>query len=172
MSAVSPAPAEKFKRVRELVDAAEAHAENGAAHRAMESLVDAAVVIHHLLDPNPGQTWASRSLEGAVRLVEGAKYRRTPEQIAGAPIVQDAIGQHAPEIRALGETAALAERRYRAALIEWITRDWTCRCLVSCADDPATACSLSGREHVHPEIPSLPGVFGPCPQHPDAPGDK
>lgn len=44
----------------------------------------------------------------------------------------------------------------------------TCECVVSCADDPATACSLSGEPHVHP---LQDGIFGPCPVHPDAPGD-
>jgi hypothetical protein len=38
-----------------------------------------------------------------------------------------------------------------------------CRCIIDCAEDPDTACSLSGRPHVHPD--SL------CPIHPDAPGD-
>jgi hypothetical protein len=44
-----------------------------------------------------------------------------------------------------------------------------CECVFSCADDPATACSLSGTWHVHPLMGS--GIFGPCPAHPDAPGD-
>lgn len=44
-----------------------------------------------------------------------------------------------------------------------------CTCVVSCAEDPATACSLSGRPHVHPDDGR--GIFGPCPEHPDAPGD-
>lgn len=44
-----------------------------------------------------------------------------------------------------------------------------CRCVVSCADDPTTACSLSGESHVHPDDGS--GLFGVCPDHPDAPGD-
>lgn len=44
-----------------------------------------------------------------------------------------------------------------------------CTCVVSCADDPDTACSLSGRPHVHPDDGT--GVLGPCPVHPDAPGD-
>lgn len=39
-----------------------------------------------------------------------------------------------------------------------------CECVFSCADDPATACSLSGDWHVHPGEP--------CPVHPDAPGDR
>lgn len=46
-----------------------------------------------------------------------------------------------------------------------------CTCVYSCADDPATACSLSGEWHVHPDSRSFPGTFGPCPVHPDAPGD-
>ena len=38
-----------------------------------------------------------------------------------------------------------------------------CECVVSCNDNPRTACSLSGRPHVHPG--------DPCPVHPHAPGD-
>jgi hypothetical protein len=45
----------------------------------------------------------------------------------------------------------------------------SCRCVESCADDPDTACSLSGHPHVHPDNGS--DTFGPCPVHPDAPGD-
>lgn len=44
-----------------------------------------------------------------------------------------------------------------------------CRCVFSCADDPATACSLSGEFHTHPDDGS--DIFGACPAHPDAPGD-
>ena len=44
-----------------------------------------------------------------------------------------------------------------------------CTCVVSCADDPSTACSLSGTNHVHPR--DRRGEFGACPVHPDAPGD-
>ncbi|MFJ4342660.1 hypothetical protein [Streptomyces sp. NPDC088915] len=46
-----------------------------------------------------------------------------------------------------------------------------CTCVTNCAEDPKTACALSGRRHVHPAIPGRPGVYGPCPEHPDAPGD-
>lgn len=45
-----------------------------------------------------------------------------------------------------------------------------CLCVMSCADDPAMACSLSGVWHTHPDDGS--GTFGPCPVHPDAPGDR
>jgi len=45
----------------------------------------------------------------------------------------------------------------------------TCTCVVDCAEHPPTACSLSGAPHVHPDDGS--GTFGPCPVHPDAPGD-
>jgi hypothetical protein len=44
-----------------------------------------------------------------------------------------------------------------------------CTCVYSCADDPPTACSLSGEWHVHPDDGR--GLFGACPEHPDAPGD-
>lgn len=39
-----------------------------------------------------------------------------------------------------------------------------CECYHTCAEDPDTACSLSGQFHVHPGEP--------CPVHPDAPGDR
>jgi hypothetical protein len=39
-----------------------------------------------------------------------------------------------------------------------------CTCIHTCAEDPPTACSLSGDWHVHPGEP--------CPVHPDAPGDR
>jgi hypothetical protein len=44
-----------------------------------------------------------------------------------------------------------------------------CECVASCADAPATGCTLSGTRHVHPKDRS--GNFGPCPVHPVAPGD-
>lgn len=47
-----------------------------------------------------------------------------------------------------------------------------CTCVYSCADDPETRCSLSGRWHAHPDDPQRPGCFGPCPQHHGVPGDK
>ncbi|MGW2421461.1 hypothetical protein ACWC0C_19805 [Streptomyces sp. NPDC001709] len=57
-------------------------------------------------------------------------------------------------------------------------KDWTallpddaCTCVTHCDQDPATACSLSGIRHVHPALPGRPGAYGPCPEHPDAPGD-
>lgn len=46
-----------------------------------------------------------------------------------------------------------------------------CTCIEHCGEDPKTACSLSGIPHVHPEIPGMPGVYGPCPVHPGRPGD-
>lgn len=39
-----------------------------------------------------------------------------------------------------------------------------CTCVQFCAEDPPTACSLSGEPHVHPG--------DPCPVHPEAPGDR
>lgn len=55
-----------------------------------------------------------------------------------------------------------------AANYDLIAAD-VCTCVFSCEDHPATACSLSGQWHVHPDDGA--GVFGPCPEHPDAPGD-
>ncbi|MGP3951305.1 hypothetical protein [Streptomyces sp. 7N604] len=45
-----------------------------------------------------------------------------------------------------------------------------CTCVEFCNEDPKTACRLSGRRHVHPASQGSTG-FGPCPVHPDAPGD-
>jgi hypothetical protein len=53
-----------------------------------------------------------------------------------------------------------------------VTQDnmYRCTCIFSCADDPMTACGWSGVEwHVHPKSQGI--GFGPCPVHPDAPGD-
>ncbi|MEE1735497.1 hypothetical protein PUR49_02965 [Streptomyces sp. BE147] len=44
-----------------------------------------------------------------------------------------------------------------------------CTCVEFCDEDPKTACTLSSRRHVHPA--SQGSGFGPCPVHPDAPGD-
>jgi hypothetical protein len=44
-----------------------------------------------------------------------------------------------------------------------------CTCVEFCAEDPKTACTLSGRQHVHPAGQG--SGFGPCPVHPDVPGD-
>lgn len=46
-----------------------------------------------------------------------------------------------------------------------------CRCVHTCAEDPATACSHSGEWHVHPDPYPGADLYGPCPVHPDAPGD-
>ena len=61
----------------------------------------------------------------------------------------------------------------REASGEWTVLDEIddCTCIEYCDQDPKTACSLSGRPHVHPEIPGMPGVYGPCPIHPERPGD-
>jgi hypothetical protein len=172
MSAVPSKLTERFAKVRELVDIAEIYADDGAPMSAMENLVDAIAAIRLIIEPSPERDQCPMPLERLVELVEGAQHRRKPEEIAAVPWVAEAIGAHAPKMRGMGEVAALAEQRHRAALVEWITRDWTSLCVVNCAEDPATACSLSGRErHVHPAIPGRPGVYGPCPMHPDAPGD-
>jgi hypothetical protein len=53
---------------------------------------------------------------------------------------------------------------------EWQRREVReCTCVECCDEDPRTACSLSGIPHVHPDDGS--GTFGPCPVHPDRPGD-
>ncbi|MFJ8676769.1 hypothetical protein [Streptomyces sp. NPDC093589] len=44
-----------------------------------------------------------------------------------------------------------------------------CTCVELCNEDPKSACGLSGRRHVHPA--SQGSGFGPCPVHPEAPGD-
>lgn len=172
MSTGSDKLAERFDKVRELVNVAEIYAEDGAAMSAMQNLVDAIATIRSITEPAPDQNRRPMPLERLVETVEGAQHRRKPEEIAAVPWVAEAIGLHAPAIRALGETAALAEQQYRAALVEWITRDWSCLCRVSCDEAPTTARSLSGQQRVHPEIPDQPGVYGSCPVHPDARGDR
>ncbi|MFG2864695.1 hypothetical protein [Streptomyces sioyaensis] len=43
-----------------------------------------------------------------------------------------------------------------------------CTCVTNC-DEAKGGCSLAGRRHVHPRTRT--GQYGPCPEHPDAPGD-
>jgi hypothetical protein len=74
-----------------------------------------------------------------------------------------AAGRSVPPHPERREALAAYERMGRAPDIG------DCTCLYSCADDPASACSLSGDWHVHPQ--DARGVTGPCPLHPDAPGD-
>lgn len=171
MSVLPPKIAEKFSKIEASVEEARLCAGGHRADLAVEHLLDAVAVIRSLIG-SPKDTWKPLPLVRTAELVESAKLRRTPEEIAAFPQIADAIGRHNPAIGALGEEAAHAEQRYQVALVDWITRDWTCRCIVNCAEDPATAwCSLSGRAHVHPEIPSRPGVYGACPVHPNALGD-
>ncbi len=53
--------------------------------------------------------------------------------------------------------------------------DWgeidDCTCIEFCDEGPRVSCRLSGRPHVHPEDPNHPRAYGPCPVHPDRPGD-
>ncbi|MET8696849.1 hypothetical protein ABZV65_30415 [Streptomyces bauhiniae] len=172
MSTLPSKLGEQFDKVREHVDLAETYAEDGAPLTAVHNLVDAIAVIQGIIQP-PDAASDRRpvSLEKLVDAAVSTSRYRSVQATAAVPHIAEQIGLHDPRIRALGEVAALAEQQYRAALVEWIERDWTCRCIVSCAEDPATACSLSGEQHVHPAIPGRPGVYGPCPLHPDAPGD-
>lgn len=172
MSAIPSKLAERFDKVRDLVSVAETYAEDGATMSAMQNLVDAIAAIRSIIEPAPDQDRHPMPLERLVETIEGALHGRKAEEIAAVPWVAEAIGLHDPAIRAMGEMAALAAQQYRTALVEWITRDWTCLCVVSCNEHPATACSLSGQQHIHPELPGRPGVYGPCPVHPDAPGDR
>ncbi|WP_404949104.1 3'-5' exoribonuclease [Streptomyces sp. ARC14] len=59
----------------------------------------------------------------------------------------------------------------RSALRPTSVPEDECTCVINCVEDPKSGCSLSGQRHVHPAVPGHPGVYGPCPEHPDAPGD-
>ncbi|WP_435244305.1 hypothetical protein [Streptomyces sioyaensis] len=63
--------------------------------------------------------------------------------------------------RAVKNVPALAAARREA-------EEGTCTCVTNC-DEAKGGCSLAGRPHVHPR--SRTGQYGPCPEHPDAPGD-
>lgn len=69
------------------------------------------------------------------------------------------------------DAAVSALTRSRAVSARYVARAemLACVCVQFCAEDPATACGLSGREHVHPDDGS--GTFGRCLVHPDRPGD-
>lgn len=77
-----------------------------------------------------------------------------------------ALGELDNIVRALAESSTPVTR----ADVDLRPPNWPgCRCVEDCASDPATACSLSGEPHVHPDDGL--DTFGRCPQHPDAPGD-
>lgn len=115
------------------------------------------------------------------------RTRPTPERMAEiAALVDDfraaVAGSTADPFRDVAATDPLRDLAARVEAVRYpsphpVPRQYTvfdaaaaCTCVMSCADDPASACSLSGTWHVHPN--SYPGdVFGPCPVHPDAPGD-
>ncbi|MYW67202.1 hypothetical protein GTY65_24490 [Streptomyces sp. SID8379] len=69
--------------------------------------------------------------------------------------------------RAESGTTTLAELAH-AAVGPALQADDECTCVINCAEDPRSGCSLSGRRHVHPLTQ---GQYGPCPEHPDAEGD-
>ncbi|MFJ7004187.1 hypothetical protein ACIQU7_24025 [Streptomyces albidoflavus] len=172
MSTLPRPLAEKFAAIHDQVAVAETFAEDGATMTAADCLVAAVAIIRSILEPGPEAARTVVPLEKLVETVTGALHRRSPAEVAAVPSVAQAIGMHAPRIRALGEAAATAQEQYLAALVEWIGRDWTCRCFVNCAEDPRSACGLSGQPHVHPQDRRRPGITGACPMHPDAPGDQ
>ncbi|MEY9839433.1 hypothetical protein [Streptacidiphilus sp. EB103A] len=83
--------------------------------------------------------------------------------------VQKLVNDNVPDILRAALEAGADGQRSQAARRTALQDAQECTCVVSCADDPATACSHSGVLHVHPAGPV--GTFGPCPVHPDAPGD-
>lgn len=103
---------------------------------------------------------------------------RAHERMAAGtcPECGKAPDQHAEETTVLGMFAPCnllrrgvidrIERYQRDTLVREVSE---CTCVTSCAEHPPTACSLSGIPHVHPDDGS--GTFGPCPAHPDRPGD-
>lgn len=63
--------------------------------------------------------------------------------------------------RAVKNAPALTSAR-RAA------EEGACTCVINC-DEAEGGCSLAGQRHVHPRTRT--GQYGPCPEHPEAPGD-
>lgn len=129
MSAVPATPivpsalAARFDEIRALVDLAETYAADGAPMSAMQNLVDAIAAIRSMIEPAPDDIQEPMPLDDLVATVTAALLRRTPHEVASVPWVAKAIGAHEPSIRAMGEVAGHAEERYRAKLVEWITRD-------------------------------------------------
>lgn len=95
------------------------------------------------------------------------------QQLAAA--MRESIGNRCADIRAKVEADRFQSLPWREqGDIEWMlgileglceqsAAAADCECRFSCADDPRTACSLSGQWHVHPGEP--------CYVHPNAPGD-
>lgn len=102
----------------------------------------------------------SQTIEGLAELIaeldaKDAEKRERALRLTQQRAAAHAAGKHAAKpIKGCADCAAVTGE---------------CVCVFSCADDPATACSLSGVPHVHPLDAA--GLFGPCAVHPDAPGD-
>lgn len=111
--------------------------------------------------------WSEKETQGiwAVSAVDWSASRYAPGP-GSVSICLDPKDQEAHEMN-----QAHLEETQRAARAAAEPHTDECTCVINCVEDPKTACSLSGKRHVHPAIPGRPGVYGPCPEHLDAPGD-
>lgn len=104
---------------------------------------------------------ALATLDAAMYVTWEHEKEGHPEPVEGCSVCDGACICHPNGFLSI---CTVCQRVMRAAL----DKAATCTCVESCADDPATACDLSGQMHVHPEVA---GEFGPCPVHPNALGD-
>ncbi|WP_331762508.1 hypothetical protein OG612_45605 (plasmid) [Streptomyces sp. NBC_01527] len=165
-----------YELIADAVDLAGTYAEDGAPASARANLLRARALIDSALahpaagTPDfflPGRTYANG--DGFTAPEETTLFRA--ELITTHPVHKTlrAIGWQrtatsgSPWREASFDGAEFAEMRLLPEPDE-------CTCVITCAEDPASACALSGQRHVHPD-PSGLGTFGPCPEHPDAPGD-
>ncbi|MGW0562844.1 hypothetical protein ACWDZ4_20050 [Streptomyces sp. NPDC003016] len=162
-------PPTSYQDIAGAIELAETYAEDGAPHSAADQLVEARNLIDKMLTPAATAPTPAMPLPQFMETVTGALVRRTPAEVAQVPWVAQTISAYAPHINALRELAETTAQRYQAALVDWIEVRQECTCVVTCAEDPASACSLSGKRHVHPL--DRHGRFGPCPEHRDAVGD-
>jgi hypothetical protein len=105
---------------------------------------------------------------GQVAVVDDGDQTGTVRRVAPALLTV-----HAPDIDQLHADALYLDQLLTELASATPSEDLNdCPCVEFCNEDPKTACSLSGIPHVHPEIPGMPGVYGPCPVHPERPGDQ
>lgn len=112
--------------------------------------------------PVPGQLWNDNDRRYWVRIPVRIKIVDGTHATVG----HELDGERLPGTRRIHLSHFATGK---LTLAEDVADSRECRCVFSCADDPDTACSLSGTHHVHPGTRT--GTFGRCPVHPDAPGD-
>ncbi|MFZ3557128.1 hypothetical protein [Streptomyces sp. BH055] len=165
-------PSIDFTSITNALSLAETYADDGAPVSARANLLRARALIDTALHPDkmagiflPGRQYVlgdgyTAPEETLIFLVEHVMYH--PERKIFRAVGWEKTG--APDARWHGQFHDEDEGD------EWkpYAEPDECTCVINCAEDPRSGCSLSGRRHVHPLTR---GQYGQCPEHPDAEGD-